>query len=113
MAHPPDPRTPQEILEGMYAMHAQTPAAERSAADLLFLYADNSYYAGQFEHINEMMEIADLSKLGVTLGLSILVVSSWAKPNLPGRVAYLERYRAYLALTEPPERIHGLTKGLE
>ncbi len=114
--HPPDPRTPQEILEQMYAFHATATTvhwSEESAADLLFLYADNSFWAGQFDHINEMMEIADLSKLGIQLGCSILVVSSWAKPNLPSRAAYLERLRAYLALTESPERIKRLTQGLE
>jgi hypothetical protein len=110
MTTPPLP-THEEVLTRVYALHAQ--AAERQGADLLLEYVDDCFHADQFQCVDLLLDSADPSRLGVTLGLGLLITSRWAKSKLENRSSFSKRYRVYLESTESPNRVFNLTNGLD
>ena len=110
--HQPPAETPEEILEAVYkSIEANKP---ETALDILFLYANDSYWAGKFENVDKLFLLADLDALGISVALGLLVTGHWARPDLKNRewlVAKVEKWLTEVK-KETPERIERLLKGL-
>lgn len=111
MKHHPDPRLPEDVLAQVYGLVAET--KEDAAIDLVYDYADNCFYAGEFLKVNWLLETGDLNRLGVHGGLALATAAHWARPHLPARVAYIERLRAFFLRIRSEEETRQILKGLE
>ncbi len=83
-----------------------------AAMDLLYDAVDGMLLAGEFEGVDDLLALADVSDYPPAVLVGFLTVTYAAKDLLPARAGYGERVRARLAAEMPPERLTAVLRDL-
>lgn len=97
-----------EFLEGLYAE-----SDVNKSLDYLFQHIDALYRIQDFQEVDRILYMIDLSKISITIMIGLLSITLLAHNKLALRQLVFEKVKDIISKTESPERVERLLSGLE
>jgi hypothetical protein len=102
------------MIPSLPGIHYFPEADSDEQIDRLYRAVDGMFDAGQFDEVERLLDIVDVTRLSITLALGYLTITLMPLGvKNPARQRFAQRFRMHLDTIEPADRVDRLLQGLE